>query len=224
MKTVIVSGATGNLGQAVVSKFLEKKFHVAGTIRRMHNTDEHHHANFQPQVVDVKNEEASAEFVQSVIARHGQLDAAILTVGGFVAGNISNTGTKDLITQIDLNFISCYNVARPVFLYMMKQRRGRIFLVGSRAGLDAKDSNGVIAYGLSKSLIFRFAELMNVDGKKEGVHTSVIVPGTIDTPENRKSMPEADFSKWTSPESIAEIIYDSFESPFNANQHSVIKV
>jgi NAD(P)-dependent dehydrogenase (short-subunit alcohol dehydrogenase family) len=89
---------------------------------------------------------------------------------------------------------------------MMKQGYGRIFMIGSRPGLDMKSSKGMIAYGLSKSLIFRLAELMNDEAKGKNVVSSVIVPSTIDTPQNRKAMPESDPAKWVKAEEIAEII------------------
>jgi NAD(P)-dependent dehydrogenase (short-subunit alcohol dehydrogenase family) len=90
---------------------------------------------------------------------------------------------------------------------MMKQGHGRIFIIGSKAGLTSKDGKGVVAYGLAKSLLFRLAELMNAEAKGKNVVTSVIVPSTIDTPQNRESMPDSDFEKWVKAESIADIIY-----------------
>ncbi len=65
----------------------------------------------------------------------------------------------------------------------------------------------MVAYGLAKSLIFRLAELMNDEAKGTNVVTSVVVPGTIDTPQNRKAMPDADPSKWVRPETIADVIH-----------------
>ncbi|MEO5945606.1 MAG: hypothetical protein ABIP79_02230, partial [Chitinophagaceae bacterium] len=62
-------------------------------------------------------------------------------------------------------------------------------------------------YGLSKSLIFRLAELLNEEAKNTDVITCVVIPSTIDTPQNRKSMPDADFSKWVTPEKLADLIY-----------------
>src|ERR1051325_9233518 len=90
---------------------------------------------------------------------------------------------------------------------MMKQKNGRIFIIGSKPGLDAKNGKGMIAYGLAKSLLFRLAELMNDEAKGTNVVTSVVVPGTIDTPSNRNSMPGANFDNWVKVESIADIIY-----------------
>ena len=65
----------------------------------------------------------------------------------------------------------------------------------------------MVAYSLAKSLIFRLAELMNDEAKGKNIVTSVVVPSTIDTPQNRKAMPDADFSNWVKPEAIADAIY-----------------
>lgn len=93
--------------------------------------------------------------------------------------------TADIEKQCKLNFETAYNVVQPLFPYMKEKGKGHIFLIGSRPGLSASFSKGMIAYGLSKSLIFRLAELMNEEAKGTDVVTSVIVPSTIDTPRNR---------------------------------------
>jgi NADP-dependent 3-hydroxy acid dehydrogenase YdfG len=122
-------------------------------------------------------------------------------------GNISSTKTSDIYKQYQLNFETAYNMARPIFTQMMKQNSGRLFFIGSRAGLEVSKGKGTIAYALSKSLIFRLAEILNAESKGKDVVTSVIVPSIIDTPPNRESMPEADFSTWVTPEQIADVIY-----------------
>ena len=208
MKHAIVTGASGNMGQAVVKKLLAGGFRVTGTVIpndpvKIAISD----PAFSTAMADLMNEEAAAAFVQQVTAVDGTIDVAILTVGGFAMGKIAETKTADIGKQIKLNFETAYNVARPVFEQMMKQGSGRIFLIGSRPGSDMHMSKGMVAYGMAKSLIFRLAELMNDEAKGTNVVTSVIVPSTIDTPQNRKSMPDADFSKWVSPEAIAEVIY-----------------
>ena len=82
----------------------------------------------------------------------------------------------------------------------------------------------MVAYGLAKSLIFRLAELMNDEAKGTDVVTSVVVPSTIDTPQNRKSMPDAKFDSWVKPEAIAEIIYFHCSSEGSALREPVIKI
>ncbi len=169
-------------------------------------------------------EELAAQFADMMVAKHGSIDVAVLTVGGFAMGNIINTKTSDIAKQYKLNFETAYNVARPVFTQMMKQGSGRIFLIGSRPGADMKNSKGMVAYGLGKSLIFNLAELMNEEAKGTNVVTNVIVPSTIDTPQNRASMPDADFNKWVTPEAIADIIYFYCSKEGAALRESVIKV
>ena len=81
---------------------------------------------------------------------------------------------------------------------------GRIVLVGAKPALNANQGKDMIAYGLSKSLLFKLAEYLNAEGDANNVVTSVVIPGTIDTPQNRASMPDADFRNWVQPEVIAE--------------------
>ena len=225
MKTAIVTGASGNLGQAVVKKFLAEGYFVSGTIVPddpvvINIKDK----NFETVVVDLMNEDGAEQFVESMIAKHDNINAVILTVGGFTMGKIADTKTADVVKQYKLNFETAYNVARPVFNQMIKQGNGRIFLIGSRPGSDMHSSKGMVAYGMAKSLIFRLAELMNDEAKGSNVVTSVIVPSTIDTPQNRQSMPDSDFNKWVKPETIAEVIYFYCTTEASVIREPVIKV
>jgi short-subunit dehydrogenase len=95
-----------------------------------------------------------------------------INVGGFAMGSVAETKTSDIGKQYKLNFETAYNVARPVFVQMMKQNSGRIFIIGSKPGLSSVNSKGMVAYGLAKSLIFRLAELMNAEAKGTNVVTS----------------------------------------------------
>src|ERR1044071_3453037 len=181
MKTVIVTGAAGNLGEAVVNKFISEKYNVIGTVNRSKaDTDV---KGFEKVKVDLANENDAAQFVESVVQKQGSIDVAVLTAGGFAMGKIADTKMDDIMKQFTINFQTAYNIARPVFTQMMKQNSGRIFLVGSKPALDAKASKGMVAYGFSKLLVVRLAEMMNEEAKGHDVVTSVIIPGTIDTPQ-----------------------------------------
>jgi NAD(P)-dependent dehydrogenase (short-subunit alcohol dehydrogenase family) len=225
MKTAIITGASGNLGQPVVKKFLAEGYHITSTV--IPNDPVAigiNGKNFQTAVVDLMNEDAAQKFADLIVAGHKTIDVAILTVGGFAMGNIADTKTSDIAKQYQLNFETAYNIARPVFVQMMKQGSGRIFLIGSRPGLDMKNSKGMVAYGLGKSLIFRLAELMNEEAKGTDVVVSVVVPSTIDTAQNRAAMPKADFSKWVKAEAIADIIYFHCSEQGGVLREPVIKV
>ena len=136
----------------------------------------------------------------------------------------NSTKTSDILKQYKLNFETTYNVARPVFVHMMQQGMGRIFIIGSKPGLEARYGKGMAAYSLSKSLIFRLAELMNEEAKGSNVVTSVIVPSTIDTPQNRQSMPEAKHDTWVKPEQIAHVIQFYSDDASSVIREPVIKV
>src|SRR6478736_1127278 len=221
----IVTGSSGNLGQAVVKKFIDEGYYVIGTVVPNDPVTMDFPADkFEKVVVDPMNEDDSQKFVESVISKHGSVDAAILTVGGFALGKIAETKTADIAKQYKLNFETAYNVARPVFVQMMKQNNGRIFIIGSKPGLSSVNSKGMVAYGLAKSLIFRLAELMNAEAKGTNVVVSVIVPSTLDTPQNRKSIPDADPAKWVKPEAIADVIYFYCTDAAAVLREPVIKV
>jgi len=222
MKTVVVTGATGNLGQAIVERFLREGYRVIGTVLKKEEITSRE--NYETELVNLMDEQDAAGFIDRVVDKYGEIDVAVLTVGGFAMGHIQDTSTEDIMKQYKLNFETAYNVARPVFTRMMQQNEGRIFIIGSRPGLNTRNAKGTVAYGLTKSLIFRLAELMNDEAKGRNVVTSVVVPSTIDTPQNRKSMPDADYSKWVTAEAIAGVIYFYCSNEGAVLREPVIKV
>src|SRR5688572_16973526 len=127
MKTAIVTGASGNLGQAVVRQFLSEGYYVIGTIIpndpvKIEIAD----PNFETAVADLMDDEDAERFVKKAISKKEKIDVAVLTVGGFAMGKIADTTSTDIAKQYKLNFETAYHVARPVFLQMMEQGSGRI--------------------------------------------------------------------------------------------------
>lgn len=222
-KIAIVTGASGNLGEAVVQKFTGENYFVIGAESKARKSKFSKDV-FEVKTVDLTAESSAKQFVDAVIAEHKTIDVAVLTAGGFAMGKIAETTSADILHQYKLNFETAYNAARPIFLQMLKQGSGRLFLIGSKAGLTAKESKGKVGYGLSKLLLFRLAELMNDEARGTNVVVNVVVPGTIDTPPNRESMPDADFSKWTKPEAIANVIHWHCTDDANTLREGVIKV
>lgn len=224
-KTAIITGASGNLGRAVTTKLLVEGYFVAGTfLPGEKNTPEFSTDQFENVIVDLSNEAEAKKMVDNVILKRKNIDAAVLTVGGFAMGKIADTTSADIAQQYKLNFETAYHVARPVFVKMLEQGYGRIFLIGSRPGLDMKNGKGMVSYSLAKSLIFRLAEQMNEEAKGTNVVTSVVVPSTIDTAQNRNSMPDAKTDNWVKPESIADIIHFYCSEAADTLREPVIKV
>jgi NADP-dependent 3-hydroxy acid dehydrogenase YdfG len=135
--TILITGAAGNLGKAVTEKFIKENYNVIGTIVEKDDFVSND-KNFESALVDLTDEKASVDLIESIIKKHANIDVAVLTVGGFAMGKIADTKTSDIYKQYKLNFETAYNIAQPVFLQMLKQNSGRIFLIGSKPGLDAR--------------------------------------------------------------------------------------
>jgi NAD(P)-dependent dehydrogenase (short-subunit alcohol dehydrogenase family) len=225
-QTAIVTGATGNLGKAVVKKFLDSGIKVIATMLPGDNLDQFtSNTHFHTAALDVSKEEDVKQFINNTVLEYPTIDVAALLVGGFAMGNISNTSGSDLHKMFSLNFESAYFLSKEIFSQMGKQPSGgQIFLVGARPALVAEAGKEMIAYALSKSLIFKLAELLNAADKKKNIITSVIVPSTLDTPQNRTSMPDANFSNWVKPEDVAEVIYFAVSEPGKILREPIIKV
>jgi len=224
-KVILVTGATGNLGNAVAKNFLAQGYTVIGTTTSSTPGKRGiEHTNFETVAVDLTNEESTQACIKKIIHDHQRIDAAVLTAGGFATGTIAKTSAADILKQYKLNFETAYNAAKPVFEQMILQKQGRIFLIGSKPGLDAKYSSGMVGYSLAKALLFRLADMMNDEAKGVNVVTSVIIPSTINTPQNREAMPGADASKWVTPEAIADVISFYCSEQASALREPVIKV
>lgn len=207
MKTVIITGGNGNLGLAVTQKFLDIGYNVVATvINEAAKKDLPAHKNLQAEVVNLTDENETASFIASVIERYKQVDAALMLVGGFAMGNITTTSGADLGKQFALNFYTAYFISRPLFQHMLNNGSGRLVYIGSRPALDAKSGKDLLAYALSKSLLFKLADFLNEEAKGKNVTATVVVPSTLDTPGNRQNIPGADPADWVKPEQIADLL------------------
>ena len=206
-KTIIITGANGNLGAAAVKQFLDKDYRVIAVDQSgTHLGFAVKNDNFELKAVDAADETAVATFVEEAIELYGRIDGAMLLVGGFAMGDIEATDAKALRNMMAINFETAYFFARPLFHHMMEQGYGRIAFMGARPALRPEQGKGAIAYALSKSLLFELAQILNAEAKGKNVVASVVAPSTIDTTINRQSMPDADPNNWVKPADIAALL------------------
>jgi NAD(P)-dependent dehydrogenase (short-subunit alcohol dehydrogenase family) len=225
MQTVIITGANGNLGTAVTNTFLDKGYRVVATvIAESMRKDMPAHPNLEVRVVDLGDESAAGDFVNSVIDQYTTVDAALLLVGGFAMGDIKAVSGKDIRQQIALNFETAFHITQPLFQHMLANNKGRLVFIGARPALEPAQGKALLAYGLSKSLLFKLAEYLNAEAKGKNVTVTVVAPSTLDTPINRKSMPEVDPDTWVKPSALAEILEFVVSDKAGAVRESVIKV
>ena len=220
-QNILVSGANGNLGKAVVHYFLEKGNNVIGLVH--HKKEKIQNKNYEEFEVDLTDESKVQNCLKNILDKYQQVHVSVLATGGFAMGNLEKTGIKELRFQYKLNFETAYNVARPPFLDMKKQQFGKIFFIGSEPGMDTTKAKGVVAYALAKSQLFQLANIINADTKKTRIQAHVVVPATIDTPQNRKSVPDADFGEWQKPADIAKIIGNYLEKPSKDKEINILR-
>src|SRR5258706_14093548 len=132
-KTVLISGASGNLGKAAVEKFISAGYKVIATVSPGKPLAVNPAGDLETVEADLRNEGQVNEVINQIITKHKTIDGALLLAGGFAAGGIKVADGESIKNMYELNFETAYFVARPVFLQMQKQLSvGRIDCVGSR--------------------------------------------------------------------------------------------
>ncbi|MEO5681617.1 MAG: SDR family NAD(P)-dependent oxidoreductase [Chitinophagaceae bacterium] len=225
MKTIIITGANGNLGTACVKKYLAEGYRVIA----VDGSDNHlEFAAGNPAytftTVNLTDEAATNTFIAAMIARHGKIHGALMLVGGFAAGKIATTTGPDVYKMFSLNFETAYFMARPLLQHMQQNGYGRLIFIGARPALNPAQGKDLLAYALTKSLLFKLADFINEENKNENISAAVIVPSTIDTALNRKSMPDADPANWVTPEALADTMEFITSDKGSSLRETVLKV
>lgn len=210
-RNIIVTGAAGALGSAVVEKFKREGYRVIAILRP--DADEVSEEADDSYEVDVTEEKSVTEFVKEYEMQYGDLDAIAMIVGGFAMGNLEKTTQKEMSKMIQLNFFSAFQMVQGFLPLMKKQQKGTFLFLGARPALQLKDATGSIAYALSKKLVISLAEILAEEIKGTDIRSHVFVPSIIDTPANRESMPDSDFGKWVNPAEIAEAMHYAVNTP-----------
>lgn len=210
-QVVAITGAAGNLGVATA-----RAFQAANARLVLLDRSAERLAQLFPELaasprhylaagVDVNEADAVAQVVAETLHRFGRVEALINTAGGYRAGTpLHETPLDDWDFLLNLNGRSVFNVCRAFIPPMLKQGAGKIVNIASRGGL-AGEANAAI-YSASKSVVIRLTESLAAELKAQGINVNCLLPGLIDTPPNRAAMPKADFSKWVTPEALANVI------------------
>ncbi|HWZ80868.1 MAG TPA: SDR family NAD(P)-dependent oxidoreductase [Candidatus Sulfotelmatobacter sp.] len=203
-RTALVTGATGGLGTSVTKTLLDAGFTVVGLAPKVHPHDfDHPHFTAIPATLD--SLPAAKQAVDTILAHFGKIDVLAHLVGGFTGGQtIADTDDATFKRMLDMNLMSAFHILRAVLPPMRQAGSGRIIAIGSRAA----ESPGAMvgAYSASKAALVSLIRTVAIESKDLGITANVILPGTIDTPANRKDMPAADTSQWVQPISIASLI------------------
>jgi NAD(P)-dependent dehydrogenase (short-subunit alcohol dehydrogenase family) len=200
----LVAGANGGLGTHVTNALLDVGFTVVGLAPRIQQSD-FSHPNFIALPAALTNLDAAKKAVNSVIARSGKIDVLAHLVGAFAGGQtVAEMDDATWQRMFDANLNSSFHILRAIIPEMRKAGGGRIIAIGSRAAEDPGPKVG--AYSASKAALVSLMRTVALENKDAGITANVILPGTMDTPANRKDMPGADVSQWVEPASVASLI------------------
>jgi len=206
-QVVVVTGAAGNLGSAIARAVAERGgVPVLADVRRDPLAALALTLGGDPLIVDgadVRTPDGCARIVAETLARHGRVDGLANTVGTFKTTDVSAGAAADWDFLMGLNALSALRLSEAVLPGMRARRYGRI--VHTAAGAGARSFAGAGVYSASKAAVMRIAEAIAEECKAEGVTANCVAPGTIDTPQNRAAMPDADFSRWVQPEELAAV-------------------
>jgi NAD(P)-dependent dehydrogenase (short-subunit alcohol dehydrogenase family) len=203
-KTALITGANGGLGTHVTKALLDAGFTVVGLSPRIQQSD-FDHPNFIAVPAALNSLDAAKKAVATVIARCGKIDVLAHLVGAFTGGQtVAAMDDATWQRMFDANLNSAFHILRAVIPEMRKAGGGRIIAIGSRAAEDPGPKVG--AYSASKAALVSLMKTVALENKDAGITANVILPGTIDTPANRRDMTGADTSTWVQPASIASLI------------------
>ncbi len=194
---VLITGASGGLGAAIVEQFLSESHDVAGVARSWKTPD----ARFQQFAADL----TQGKECQRIAREAGGVEALVHVLGGFAGGTpVAQTPEETWDEMMNTNLRSAFLVFRAIVPGMLERGRGRIIAIGSRTGVEP--ARNLAAYGVSKAGLTHLVQTLALELKDTSITANLVMPSTINTAANRAAMPRADASKWVSPESIAKVV------------------
>lgn len=205
---VLVTGAAGNLGRAVASAFAARGASLVLIDQRRDQLEHAFGTEDERRMfasTDLLDQAQAAAMAAAAVARFGRIDVLCNLAGGFRMGETVHETSDDTWRFLfDINTQTLLHAVRAVVPHMLAGGGGRIVNVGAAAALRGVGQMG--AYTAAKSVVIRLTEAMAAELREQHVNVNCVLPTVIDTPVNRAAMPDADPSRWVSPEDLANVI------------------
>lgn len=197
-QVILITGANGGLGSDVTKAFLAAGATVVETSRNIRATD-------FAIPGDLTNAESARQVVSAAISRFQKIDALVHVMGGFAGGQpIPETDNATWDGMMNLNLRAAFNILRAVIPHMRAAKRGRIVAISSRQAVEP--AANLSAYNSSKAALVALIRTAALENTDAGITANSILPGTMNTPGNRKAMPGADPAKWVQTEHVADLV------------------
>jgi NAD(P)-dependent dehydrogenase (short-subunit alcohol dehydrogenase family) len=201
-KIVVITGAAGALGRVVADRALSDGATVA-VIDHGHNDIASTPKRLQIGGIDLSDSVQAGKAIGDVVAKLGRIDVLINIAGAFKFESIADGGNTSWETMHRLNLLTALNTSRAAIPHLLKSNAGRIVNIGALGALEA--GSGMGPYAASKAGVHKLTEALAAELKGK-ITVNAVLPSTIDTSANRRDMPNADFSKWVTPDELASVI------------------
>jgi NAD(P)-dependent dehydrogenase (short-subunit alcohol dehydrogenase family) len=212
-KVAIITGATGALGRIVTKRLAENGAKIVALYRTEEKFTELHEylGDLRSKVIrfqgDATVSESSQNLAKKAIDEFGRIDILLNIVGTYAGGKILAETEEELWDKMmNINLKSAFLCSKSVLPYMMEREYGKIVSISAKTAVQQGRRSRSGAYAVSKAGIVTLTEALAEETMKYGIQVNCIMPSVIDTPDNRKMLPKADFSKWVDPEEIADVI------------------
>jgi len=207
-KTVMVTGAAGNLARTIAAAFAARGANLVLVSRTRDDLvgafgAEGERCLFAP--ADLLDQAAVDAAVHTARERFGRIDVLCNIAGGFRMGEpVHATSDRNWNFLFDINARTLLHAVRAVVPQMIDGGGGKIVNVGAFAAQKGVAQMG--AYVAAKSVVIRLTEAMAAELREKKINVNCVLPTIIDTPENRAAMPSADPSRWVAPADLANVI------------------
>lgn len=206
---IVITGASGALGSALVQRFADRGRVIALERSKDGQTGLERVSDTQLRLrTDTGNPDALRAALERAEAELGPLTGAVLTAGAWRGGHAFHEAdaATDYRTVMDANLESAQVALRAMLGGMVARRRGSIVLIGSRSGARPFSAPGDAAYAATKAALMALTQTIAAEVLEHGVRLNMVMPSTIDTTANRQAMPGADTSRWVTVDSLGDVI------------------
>lgn len=197
-KTLVVTGANGVLGHAVAARALALGASVIGL-------DLHFEGPIDPRVRTAQVDLTDMAATEACFAALGDLDILCNVAGGFAMGETAyEIASPQWDAMFKINVATTQNAIHAAMPIFLARGRGSVVNIGAMSAREGQAN--MSAYCAAKSVVMRLTESLSKELRTKGINVNAVLPSIIDTPRNRADMPDADFSRWVSPDDLANVI------------------
>ncbi len=210
-RTVVVTGAAGNLGRAVANAFAAQGANLVlidlkrEALEAVYGAENNGNTQRLFAATNLLDQNQVNQSVAAAMQRFGRIDVLCNLAGGFRMGEAVHDSTdQNWDFLFNINSRTLLHTTRAIVPHMLQAGGGKIINIGAFAAQKGQAHMGL--YTAAKSVVIRLTESMAAELRTKNINVNCVLPTVLDTPENRTAMPDTDPANWVTPEALADVI------------------